>query len=467
MIITVTNIHRTITFRVLLIGVILAFGCNRKIADVSLPYDVPEEFTATGTEAMPDEWWQAFEDSTLNQLIDTALSANLNLQNVWYQLEESQAIVRQSGSFQKPDVDMQIRTGISRPRPDFVGGENTQISLGVSYEVDLWGRIRYNQHADRYRMEASYHDFKTAAISLSAEIALAWFRLKAVREQLDLLDEQIEINTKVLSLIRARFGSGQVRGVDILRQRQLIQSTQSQKVTLQAQYGVLKNQLAVLLGRVPSASVKEITEGLPDPPPLPDAGIPMQLINRRPDVLSAYNNLQAADRQQAAAISAKYPRFNLDILGAIRSNTFDNLWQSQAVSLTGGLLAPLFYGGRLSAAVDQAEAIKNQQIANYGQTVLGAIQEVENALLQEEKQLENIRLIEEQIELAEKSYQQLRIEYLNGISEYLDVLTSLNQTQQLQRDLITRKLMLLETRVGLYRALAGGFETNRDINLEQ
>lgn len=436
------------------------------MSKIDLPYDSLENFSLSGEKDVPAEWWTVFNDSSLNLLVDSALNSNLDLNTVWYQLQQARATVAISRSNLIPAVDFQARSGISRPEPDFVGGENVQFSVAANYELDLWGRIRYNLHADQYNYEASKYDYRTAALSLSGEVTLAWFRLKAAKLQYQLVLEQIENNEKVLSLIRSRFASGQIRGVDILRQRQLIEATRSQKINLETQIGLIQNQIAVLTGVPPTDSIS-VEETLPQMPSFPDTGIPMQLINRRPDVLSAYYRLQASDRSLAAAISNKYPRLNLSLTAAFRSNSFEGLLESQAYTLTGGILAPLFYGGRLNAQVDQAEAVRGQQLNVYGQIVLNAFQEVENALLQETKQVEQIAALESQVEMSEKVYGQLRIEYLNGSLPYLDVLVALNQQQQLKRDLIEAKLALFEIRVSLYRALAGGFELPKEIENEK
>ncbi len=432
-------------------------NCSPKIADVKLTYDTLPEFSLSGSEELADTWWVSFQDQELNRVIDSALSVNLTLQSIWHQIKEAESQVKIASSSLFPDASFEVQTGISRPQPDFVGGENTQISLRSNYEVDLWGRIRYAAHAEQFRMKATYYDFKTAAISLSAEIALAWFRVKATKFQLQLVDQQIVTNEQVLALIRARFASGQVRGVDILRQRQLIEATKSQKLNLELQLGVLENQLAVLAGYPPGKHF-QVEPTLPELPGLPDTGIPLQLVNRRPDVQSAYYELQAADRDLAASISNRYPRLAFSLTGAIRSNTYSDLFQSQAVSIGGSLLAPLFTGGQLKAQVDQADAVRKQRLYDYGQTVLTAFQEVENALIQEQKQLDRIEIIEGQVELTERTYGQLRIEYLNGFTPYLDVLVALDQQQQLRRNLVTARLNLFETRIGLYRALAGDFD---------
>src|SRR5690606_30871704 len=155
------------------------------------------------------------------------------------------------------------------------------------------------------------------AISLAAEIALTYFRLKGIREQLTLIDEQLGTNEQVLALIRARFASGQVRGVDILRQQQLIANTREQKIGLEMQLEMLKNQLAICVGSSPgvdSRNAVQVSDSLPALHPWPATGIRMQLINRRPDSLSAYDRLQAADRDLASAISNKYPRVEISIV---------------------------------------------------------------------------------------------------------------------------------------------------------
>lgn len=441
-------------------------GCSRKVADVRLPYETPASFSLPGETEVPDQWWVAFEDPKLNALVDSAFEANLPLKIAWYQFREAEAFVDIVSSAKVPDVFLQLQSGISRPEPDFVGGENTQLSLRSNYEIDLWGRIRYSVHAEEYRFYATYYDYKTAAVTLSGEVALAWFRLKATNIQLQLIDEQLQTNEQVLALIRNRFASGQVRGVDILRQQQLIASTREQQITLELQQELLENQLSVLLGH-PPADVLGAPAQLPDLPPLPLTGVPLQLVNRRPDVQSAFYRLQASDREVAAAISNKYPRLNFSLNAAVRSNSLIGLLESQAISIGSSLLAPVFYGGRLNAQVDQAEAIRHQLLNDYGQTVLLAFQEIEDALIQETKQLQRIQVIEEQVELAEKTFGQLRVEYLNGSLPYLDVLVTLNQQQQLRRDLINAQLDLLEIRVALYRALAGGFNTGRELQMEE
>lgn len=447
-------------------ALLCVYGCSPKISPVDLPFETKDSFSLAGETDAPDKWWQAFGDEDLNRLIEQALETNLSLNTVWYQFEEAGAMVDFTSSAKWPELFLELQSGISVPEPDFVGGENTQLSLRSNYEVDLWGRIRYSVHAEAYRFQASFYDFKTAAISIAGEIALTWFRLKSATIQLQVLKEQLETNEKVLALIRVRFASGQVRGVDILRQQQLIENTKEQMTVLEAQRGLLTNQLATLIGQPPGITI-QISPELPALPLIPETGIPLELINRRPDVLSAFYRLQASDREVAAAVSNKYPRWNFSLTAALRSNTLIGLFDSQALSISSSLLAPIFYGGRLNADLDRTEAVRQQLLNDYGQTVLEAFREIEDALIQETKQVERIGFIEKQLTLSEQSFEQLRIEYLNGSIAYLDVLVTLNQQQQLRRDLVDAQRDQLEFRVALYRALAGGFETQKEIQLEE
>lgn len=226
---------------------------------------------------------------------------------------------------------------------------------------------------------------------------------------------------------------------------------------------LLENQLAVLLGKQPQDSIHFEKVDFPQVPELPETGLPLELVRRRPDLQRSYALLLAADQDWASAVRSKYPRISFSARGQLRSNNFDNLFDNWAYSLAGNILAPLLYGGQLDAEVDRALAVKQQRLYQYGQTTLIAFQEVENGLVQDIMQKERLGNIQRQLELAEKSNKQLRVEFLNGFTPYLDVLIGLDQEQQLRRDHVAAQFQRIQIRIALYRALAGGFETGRDL----
>ena len=445
---------------------IILFGCAPKLQEVEPPIEEPVPFADSGSTKINAKWWTSFEDPVLDKLIDTALTKNLEIAGSWEQFKASIASVKQQRSFLFPDIQAEIRSGISRPQPDFAGGENTQLGISAAYEIDLWGRIRSGIEAEEFRAQANYFDYQAAAMTISAETAINWYRLVSARKELDLIQEQVETNENILKLIRARYTSGQIRAVDILRQEQLLESTRNQKISFETDVALIENQLAVLLGTPPQNLAQIPESDFPELPPLPQTGLPLELTRRRPDLKRAYSTVLVADRDMAVAIRNKYPRISLDLSAQARSNDFNSLFQDWAYTLAGNIIAPLIYGGRLNAEVDRTEAIKNQRLYEYGQTVLVAFREVEDALIQELKQKERIVVLEKQIDLAAKTNKQLKLSFLNGLTDYLDVLLSLGQEQQLQRDLINAKQQLLEIRVSLYRALAGSFETEKDMEIE-
>ncbi|WP_017732182.1 TolC family protein [Nafulsella turpanensis] len=437
-------------------------ACTPETSKVALPLEPPEAFSLSGESEAPERWWRTFNDPELNTMLSHALDSNFSLMIAWQRFKAAEAVVDRESSYLFPDIEASLQGGTSYPQPDFVGGENIRFGLSSAYEADIWGRIRARIEAEEFRAEASFFDYRAAAVSLSAEVAQTWYQLLATWQQLEIVERQIETNEKILELIRARFGSGMVRGVDILRQEQLLEAGREQLILLESRIEVLEHQLTVLLGLPPTDEMDYLPDTLPALPPLPATGIPAELIQRRPDVQVAFLLLKAADREVAAAISDQYPRFSISGAVSARANSAEALFQDWAYSLAGNLLAPLFYGGRLSAEVERSRAVKEQLLYEYGQTVLFALQEVEDALVLERKQQERIEVLIEQLELAEQTYEQLQIEYFNGLRDYLDVLTALDQEQELRRNLVSAKLALIEYRIALYQALSGGFETERE-----
>lgn len=440
---------------------ILFLGCSPKFSNVALPIEDIQKFTYTGTEVLEEKWWTAFEDEQLNTIIDSAMRSNFDLAATWQQFMAAKATVVREAGIKWPQIEASAQTALNFPENDFRGGENTQLGLSASYEVDLWGRIRTAVQAEKFRADASLYDYQTAAMSLSAEIATAWYQLLAAKKQLKITETQIATNENIIKLIRSRFVGGQIRAVDILRQAQLLESTKEQRIIFSTNIALLENRLAVLLGRQPQNELVTETADLPELPELPEAGLPLELLRRRPDLQQSYALLLAADRDMASAVRSKYPRLALSARGQLRANNFANLFDNWAYSLAGNILGPLFYGRQLSAEADRNEAIKQQRLYDYGQTTLEAFEEVENGLVQDQMQVERVTNIARQLELAEKSNKQLRVEFLNGFSPYLDVLIGLDEEQQLRRDYVAAQSEQVLIRIALYRSLAGGFETER------
>ena len=447
---------------IVLVIFFLAGGCASQKESIDPPLTLPESFSETGSQITSEKWWTTFGDDQLNTVIDSAMQDNFDLLTAWERLRAANAVVDRESSLLFPDLEATAGAEATRTDNSSQDSEILQLGLSSTYELDLWGRLRSAIEAEEFRADATFADFQTVALTLSAEITRTWYRLANALNQVELIEAQIETNETVLQLLKNRLQTQQVQGVDILRQEQLIEATREQRINAETRVETLQNQLAVLQGRAPQDSLNVMPSMLPEPAELPDTGIPLDLVERRPDVRFAFYSLMAADRELASAISNQYPRLTLSASAATSAASAGDLFQTWALSFAGNLMAPIFYGGELRAEVDRNEAVKNQRLYEYGQTVLTAFQDVEDALVREEKQKEAIISIERQIDFANQAYRQLRLRYLNGDANYLDVITSLDDIQQLRRDLLSARLLLVEYRISLYRALAGSFETDMD-----
>ena len=436
-------------------------GCTGHPPLQELPLRELPAFSDSGDAAPADRWWESLGDAGLSDRIEASLANNYTLEIAWERLREADALAASTASEQRPTVDATADASFE-DGGDIDGRSRLGLGLEASYEFDLWGRIRATVEADRLRADATAFDYQAAAITLSAEVALAWFRLAEARLQLRLIESQIETNETVLEVLERRFAVGQSGAADVLRQRQLVEATREQAVAALTTSDLLEHRLAVLEGRPPQERAEYPAPTLPVLGPVPATGLPSEVLLRRPDVRSALLRLEASDRDVAAAVSDQYPR--IDLLAAV-SSVAENpagLFDAWIASVGAQLVAPLYDGSRREAEVRRRVAVRRQLVAQYGQTVLDSLAEVEDALANGRRQAERVQRLETRLDLARRTYAQLRTQYLNGATDFIDVLTSLEDQQQIERDMLTARLDLLRFRVALYRAIAGGFVTDRD-----
>ncbi|MEO1526188.1 MAG: efflux transporter outer membrane subunit [Planctomycetota bacterium] len=434
------------------------FGKNRTRGKSDFATLEPSPFSPAGETPAPDRWWTTFGDPNLDASIERALGQNFQLAAALQRLVAARAVVRREASDLFPDID-----GVADIGSTFgPGNDPTNYTLGfnASYQVDLWGQIQSRVDAEAFRAHATAADYQVVALTLASEIARTWFSLIEAHAQMKLLEEQIKTNRTGLELQESRFGLGLIRSPDVLRQRQLVESTREQAVVVRSSIEVLEHRLALLLGTIPQDATFEPGDVLPELPPMPATGLPSELLKRRPDVRRDYLSFQAADRDLASAITAQYPRLNLTGSLVNSADAPENLFRDWFLGIGAQLIAPLIDGGQRRAEVDRTSAVLRERFNEYGQTMLIAFAEVEDALALERYQLERIERLEVQSELAVQAFEQLRGQYLIGDADYLDLLSAITAQQRLQRDTLTARLDLLLIRVTLYSALAGGFESN-------
>jgi NodT family efflux transporter outer membrane factor (OMF) lipoprotein len=447
--------------------------------DVPLPVELPKGFSESGREPRSDRWWESLGEPDLSRLIESALVDNLDLGTVWDRLVQARAIARREGAALLPTLDLDGTVGTTwsnqagRASSASFGGtglrrvDRFRVGVMFSWELDVFGRLRAARDALRYDAEASEADVQAAAITLAAQVASQWAAVVEQERQLALLDAQIETNENVSRLVTMRFRSGQAGAADVLRQRQLTEQRRGEQHRVAAEVQVARHALAVLLGRAPSDLELTLPPALPEPGAIPETGLPSELLERRPDVRRAYLAVLAADRNLHVARADRLPRLALTSSPQFTSEVLADLIDNWLIGVAANLTAPLFDAGRRRAEVDRVRAVVSERIHGYGQVVLTALREVEDSLVQEQQQRKRIESLEAQLELAQGTLARLRDRYVKGGSDYLDVLSALSSQQDLERELLTARRELLDIRIALHRALAGGFalEAPRDADL--
>jgi NodT family efflux transporter outer membrane factor (OMF) lipoprotein len=424
---------------------------------------VPETFSMSGSEVLPDKWWQSLKDPVLNGLIEEALGGNFSLQTSWDRLVQAEQVAVKAGAPLLPSVRYQASAARTRQEIGPVETYNTSLSAGLvaSYEVDLWNRVRAGREATLLDVEARKQDLAAAAVTLSASVAKTWYQLQEGKLQVSLIGDQLIRNQQVLDLVRASFNAAKVGAPDVLRQRQLVESSRGQLIQAGEQVKLLQNRLCVLIGRVPEQAWADQTTPLIDLPPLPDTGVPAEMIGRRPDVAGAFYAIRAADQRTAVAIADKYPSISLTGTLTTSDRRIEDLLDDWLASLAGSLAGPLFDAGLREAEAQRTQAVLSQAIHTYQQTVVEAIQEVEDALVQETHQRAYLTNLAAQLNLAKETYDRTYFRYSKGQGNYLRVLDSLQLQQQLERSQLSAKRSLIDRRVDLCRALAGAWAMDR------
>lgn len=453
---------------------VLVSGCaSTPLSKQASPaFEMPQRFAFSGEAPLQQRWWQAFDDPALNGLVKQALTHSFTLQSAYARVQQARASVASQRAALFPTLDAvfgqsatrqassnQFRTSaggatVTPNRSNSNWSETRSFQFTAAYELDVWGRLRNTRNAAVFDARASQSALQSAAISLAADIATNWYQLQELRERIALLKGQAKTNKDVLKLTTFAFAHGQAAAADVLRQRQTVESVGGQLEQAQASADVIRHALAVLVGQAPE-QFKAPTGTLAGLPPLPDTGVPAALLMRRPDVREQYFALAAADRRVAVAVADRFPRLELSA-GAFTTTDTAALFSTWVVQLAANLTQPLFDGGLRAAEVDRSKAVVSEEVANYQQTLLVALQEVEDALSNEYRQQRFLKRLDKQLALSKQAVDNLRLRYLRGATNYLDVLDALLTRQQLQVDRIAGQRQLLDFRINLYRALAGG-----------
>ncbi|WP_269540617.1 efflux transporter outer membrane subunit [Cerasicoccus fimbriatus] len=438
-------------------------GCQYSAQTPALtsPQPLPTSYDSiaadVSTAASNDPWWTSFERPDLDALESEALAGNLSLAEAWARLRaaQAQAVISGAGLFPSLGGEGSWSKGYEG-NPSRTGStEQWGLGTGISYEVDLWGRIRAQSESAQALVEFSQFDVQATALTLSGDVASAWLNILALADGMRLLQQQVSTNQTQLELVLLRFGNGQASALDVYQQKQLLAAAETIVPQVERQIRLYQHQLALLLGQPADWEFSVGTLGMPTMPPAPATCAPSDLLLQRPDVRAAYETLNSAEWNVAQARADRLPRVTLSADATTTAGAFADLFDSWSASFLAGLAQPLFDAGQRQAEVQRQLALAKQSLLQYRTTVLTAYKEVRDALVQEQWYYAELEAMDRQMEAAQQEFTEAQSRYLSGLTDYLDVTSSLSSLQTLQRQRISLIADLLQSRIDLHLALGG------------
>ena len=414
-------------------------------------------------------WWELYGDRQLNGLIEQLNSANQTVAQADARYRQSQALVESARAAFYPTVDLSAGktrssqgagSSSSSLSSSASGIRNTYTTqLGVSWEADIWGKLRRGLEADKATAQASFADLAAMRLSQQSELVQNYLQLRVIDQQKRLLESTVAAYERSLKMTQNQYRAG-VSGRDAVAQAQTqLKSTQADLVDLIWQRAQFENAIAVLIGKAPAEFNLAQTQDIPKLPQIP-LSLPSQLLERRPDIASAERSVIAANANIGVAKAAYYPDLSLSLSGGYSSSTSSNLVSlpNRFWSVGPKLDLPLFDGGARSAEVDRNEALYDETVAKYRQTVLDGFREVENYLVQLKVYENEAAVRQEALDAARDSLRLTENQYKAGLIAYLDVVvvqaTALSNEQSVLNVLQSR----LIASVQLIAALGGGWD---------
>jgi multidrug efflux system outer membrane protein len=414
------------------------------------------------------KWWELFGDTNLNALQIQAWQANQQLKAAVARVDEARATARVARSEFLPTVDFNPSYQRERYSPNEVPGfgnltANTfSTPLDLSYEVDIWGRVRRNFESTRADAQASLAEFYNVLLTLNSEVAQNYFSLRSLDAEIATVTRTVALRHEQVGLVSGRFKGGVGNNLDVAQAQTDLATTEAEAASLAQQRDHLENAIAILVGRNPSAfKLPALTETNwnPQPPEIP-AGLPDDLLERRPDVAQAERLLASANARIGVAKAAFFPVVTLTGSGGYLSADVSTLfnWESRVWTFGPGVSLPIFSGGRNQANYRRSQAAYQEAIANYREQVLVAFGDVENSL-------SDIRHLAEQSEAQERAVQNARQaaefateRYRAGIVAYIEVVDDSRDILAAERANAQLAGQRLVAAVQLIKALGGGWD---------
>lgn len=448
----------------------LTAGCALTEPVVRPEQALPAQWAEPARAAEPatpphDTWWQDFGSARLDAFVTEALATTPDLRIQAERVVQAELALRQAGASLLPSLD--VSGGSSTRNVDSNESSSTGIDLGASYEIDLWGRIAAGVDASRAGLMATRFDYDAARLSISASVATTWFQVLALQERLDIARRNLATAERVLRVVQARYDNGAASALDLSQQRTTVLNQRKAIEPLEVQLRQTRSALAILLGRNPQAGPTPDGAGGIErlgalQVPAVGAGLPSELLMRRPDLAASEARLAAAAANIAAARAALLPGISLSAGAGVGSAALLALADTtRTLSISASVLQKIFDGGRLRADVDIQRSRQRELVESHRRAILAALKEVEDALANGVRDTNQEAAEREILAEAERSLRLAELRYREGADGLLTVLLAQRTLFASQDQLALTRLARLTAAVNLYKALGGGWSAGR------
>ena len=446
----------------LLAGCVQGPNYRKPAVEVPSSYRFGDDAYLAAGAADSHAWWNALDDPVLDSLIRESLANNRDLTIATARVDEFAAILAGTRSQGLPQIGYGVsgnrqRASEEKLPPLFSPYSTTWSSaLSASWEIDLWGRIRRETEAARANLLATEEARRGVLLTLISSVVLSYVTLLDLDEQLRVTEATVAGRRENVAIFEKRLARGWISEFEMSQVRGEYEAAVAQLPPFHQAIATQENALSVLLGRNPGPIVRGSTLQDLDAPPIP-AGLPSDLLVRRPDILAAEQQLVAANALIGAARALFFPRISLTGLFGFISEDLGSLFSGPANSwsFTGDVAGPIYTGGGIKAAVDQAEARKDQSLANYELTIQNAFRDVEDSLSDVRTSRELVATLQRRVATLQRGVELANQRYENGYSDYLEVLDTERSLFSAELQLASAQGDYLRAIVDLYRALGG------------
>ena len=455
---------------------VLAAGCtvgpNYRRPPVLAPEDFKSAPAGSNAALLAPEWWRLYGESDLDQLIATANGSNQTIGQAVAAVDQARALARAAGSHRYPEIALDpgfARTRTSATRVSALNGRPVSggatfndwlAPVTLSYEVDVWGRIRRSLESARAQARASADDEAAVRLAVQTDIAQDYYAVRSLDAQIDILGRTVVWYREQVRLLSAQVSAGIASAVALRQGEALLQATLAQQHEAVRARADLEHAVAILCGQAAPSFTLAASPLLEVSPPTVPAALPAVLLFRRPDVAAAEQQVVAANAQVGVATASLYPTFSLASTVGFESANLLTLfdWRSRIASMILGMTLPIFQGGRQRATLDATRAQYRQTVAAYVNQVLIAYGDVEDALTDLHAHIDEVARYRDAANAAQEYLRLAQVQYRTGLTDYLLVTDA-------ERTLLANQLSLAQTvnlqqaaSIRLIRSLGGGWE---------